>query len=56
MSYSTLRTLLSQVRPVEIVMEKDTLPPELVKMLKNQTNPPIMNIITSEKAITVPKV
>lgn len=33
--YSAMRTLLSQIRPVEIIIEKDALPTELEKMLKN---------------------
>ena len=35
-AYSALRTLLSQIRPVEIIHEKDSLPPDLHKMLKGQ--------------------
>ena len=34
-SFTNLRTLLSQIRPVEIVYEKNSLPPDLAKMLKN---------------------
>ena len=34
-AYSALRTLLSQVRPVEIIVEKDSMPMDLHKMLKN---------------------
>ena len=33
--YSSLRTLLSQVRPVEIIIERDQLPPDLLKLVKN---------------------
>ena len=39
-----------------MIIEKDALPPDLVKMLRNQPNPPIMNIVTGEKALTVSKV
>lgn len=39
-----------------MIIEKDNLPPELVKMLKNQPNPPIMNVITSDRMLSVPKV
>ena len=56
LSFSALRTLLSQVRPVEVIIEKDSVPNEMLKMLRNQPNLPIMNIVSADKALSVPKV
>ena len=40
-SYSNLRTLLSQIRPVEVVYEKNSIPTDLAKLLKNIPTQPI---------------
>lgn len=51
-----IRTLLSQFRPVEIVIERDSLSAEVMKMLKHQPNNPTMTVFNSERALSLPKI
>lgn len=55
-TYSSLRTLLSQIRPVEIAYEKNAIPNDLVKMLKHQPTQPILNVYNADKCLSVVKV
>ena len=40
-TYSVLRTVIAQIRPVEIVLEKNCIPVEVEKLLKNASIVPI---------------
>ena len=53
--YSSLRTLLSQIRPVEIVIERDSLASDLVKMLKNQPTPPLFTVYSPDQCLSLAK-
>ena len=52
---SQLRTLMTQVRPVEIIVERNQLPADLIKMFKNQPNNPTLTVQSPEKALSVTK-
>jgi hypothetical protein len=44
-----LRTTITQIRPVEVIIEKNGLPMEIMKMLRNAPIEPVINEITHEK-------
>lgn len=48
-AYSILRTTLAQIRPVEVIIEKDKVLEDIEKMLKNFPIQPIFNFYASEK-------
>jgi DNA mismatch repair ATPase MutS len=53
--YSNLRTLISQIRPVEVIYERDSIPSEMIKLLKNQPTPPSFTVYSSEKIMSLAK-
>lgn len=50
---SMLRTVLSQVRPVEVIYDKDNIGKDLEKMIKSQPIQPVINVIPTDKVKSI---
>ena len=48
-----LRTLISQIRPVEVIIESNSIPNKRVKMLKNQATSPLFSNLVTEKCLSL---
>ena len=48
-SLSLLRTICSQIRPVEVLIEREMRDSEILKLVRNQPCPPVINLIPSNK-------
>jgi len=55
-NFASFRTLASQVNAVEVVIEKDSLPQQLMKIILNLSVTPAMNKYTRDKCISIPKI
>lgn len=51
-TFSTLRTTIAQIRPVEVILERNCVPPEIDKLLKNQTSPPMITYYKQDACLS----
>ena len=52
---SALRTLVCQIRPVEVVHEREMSNSEVIKMLKNSPVPPVFTALPTQKCFSFVK-
>ncbi|TNV85716.1 hypothetical protein FGO68_gene17605 [Halteria grandinella] len=50
--FSQLRTTISQIRPSEVILEKNCIPPELEKLLKNAPMAPLLRYFRPDQCLS----